>query len=230
MRNVFESTITVRTVLLSAFFTLFAIVVQAQVCAVQSLGFPAEQNNLFAQSIMGSVVGQTFEACLSGNVTEVAIKMDDNNTYVGTMNFWIAAEPGDGNTIGGSPYQTFEIVNANLDGVYSITPNPPFYVTNGSVYRVEFSPIDGGTSRIDANASGQAPNINSYPDGTLVAEGDYQDPSAAAGIMFADLNFRVSIEFVEIVPTLSEWGIIILGLCLLIFGVVTFKMRVLRLE
>ena len=210
-----------KALLIFAFTIILPAVAKSQICGVQCLGFPAEQNTYFSMNnIPNAGVGQTFEACLSGNITTVDIKMDATNTYSGVINLWIGAEPGDGNQIAGGPvYQTFNVLNTDLDGAYNIVLNIPFPVINGNQYRIAFAPAAAGAARFDINASGQAPNIDCYPDGTMTgSSGQYFNPSADPNILFADLNYRVTIEFVEIVPTMSQWSLIILALILMILA------------
>lgn len=63
---------------------------------------PVEQNVVYDLSDIGAVPdGQVFTACETGNIDVISIKMDASNTYVGDIDLWLGAEPGDGNTLRG---------------------------------------------------------------------------------------------------------------------------------
>ena len=179
---------------------------------IQSTGFPTEQNvPIFVQST--SAVGQFFVANSTGIITTISIKMDGSNLYTGTMNLWIGAEPGNGNSISGGPiYQSFEITAANLTSVITINLNTPFPVINGGSYRMVFAPVGTGQPIIDGNSSSSFPDLDSYiPGNATVFNGSY--------VNSLDLNFSISISPNPPIPTLSEWGLFIFGLMILNIGI-----------
>ena len=201
-----------------------SIQISAQSCDIQPLNYPVDQNSSFSNGIAESF-GQTFIACQTGVIRSISVKLNeagglgDPNAYSGQVNLWLAAEPGENNTIDGDPpYQIFEILNSNLTGVVEIPLNNPFSVISGNEYRMEFQKTGMGTMIFDFNNNMMAPNIDTYPQGRVVG-------SAGVYLDRGDLNFNIRIETPDSIPTMSQWGIIILLMLMIIMGVIGLNQK-----
>lgn len=194
-------------VLLLSFHLFTTLTINAQ-SIIQSTGFPAEQNKRF-DALNGLADGQTFKATSTGNITTIAIKMNGSNGYTGTLQMWLAADPGDGNKIGGTPYQTAGITASNQAGVVTFNMTTPFPVTNGTLYRMEFDPAGAGVASFDASDTG------TYADGIGTDNGNYDTFDNR------DLNFSITISAPVasiVVPTFSQWSLIVFGLLIVNLG------------
>ena len=126
-----------------ALLSLFCLIVISSINAqstIQSIGFPAEQNSR-SDAQVNFPDGQIFIATSTGEITTISIKMNNGNSYIGDMTLWLGLEPGNGNKIGGTPYQTFNIAVANVMGLTTINLTEPFPVVQGTTYRMEFAPV-----------------------------------------------------------------------------------------
>lgn len=190
-------------------------------CTTPSFGVVAEYGS-FTEFSMSSI-GQTFTACQDGEITSISIRISSSNTYSGSVNLYLGDEPGDGGTKleDGSPYTSFPILSGGQVVVIDLSSNP-FAVLNGQVYRLELerNAVSGNNIRVDLQNAG--------PEGPYL-EGDYVT-NGGAYQAFRDINFAVSITNPAPIPTLSDWGIIILSFIMLILGLVTVRQKQLSMS
>ena len=185
--------------------------------SIQSIGFPAEQNSR-SDMQLNFPDGQTFKATSTSKISAISIKMNAGNGYVGMVSIWLGVEPGNGNKIGGAAYQTFDITAANQAGIVTINLNVPFPITTGNTYRMEFAPLGGGNMAVDANDITIAPTMESYADGMRTDNGNYETNR--------DLNFSLTLTTQKIIPTFSQWTLLIFSLLILNLGIFfTWQMK-----
>ncbi len=177
----------------------------AQQCTVHNivLGSGATENG------GGPQLGQTFLACGNGEI--VSISVGFQSASVGDFDLLLEVEPGSGNYISnivasiniGSPLPTDQIMTFNL-------ANPFPVLDDGTIYRYAIQANPTGVSNVRIKSD--HPN-NTYAGGQAVgSSGSYAS---------YDFNFQVQIEPSSSggdVPTLSEWGLIILALLLMTLG------------
>lgn len=181
-------------------------------CTVQNPVFPVEQAT-FVSSVFFGPDGQTFLACGDGQIVSISIKMDATNTYNGTMNLWLL----DGSVpmfADGAVYQVWDINDADVTGVQTIVLDTPFPVVSGNTYTFGVGNTSTtGNPIIDVG-------LATYPDGIMFFNNGQTIGTAGLG----DINFSISIEPIPIdIPTMSQWGLIILGLSLLVFAIVGIR-------
>ena len=195
-------------ILLSLFYLLFILSINAQ-STIQSTGFPTEQNSR-SDAQVNFPDGQTFVATSTGTITAITIKMNAGNSYTGGMTLWLGVEPGDGNKIGGTPYQTFTIDVAKVTGITTINLATPFSVIQGNTYRMEFAPVGATNAAFDANDITLSPMLEAYSDGVRTDNGNYTTNR--------DFNFSITIEHVQDIPTFSQWSLLVFSLLILNLG------------
>ncbi len=186
------------------FFVLVANSLSSQ-CVLQDTGFPAEANNFKVADLAGPN-GQTFVACQSGPITSISIKMDATNIYNGLMNLWIT----DGIVLDYHLLPVYQVwnVTAPITGVQTINLNVLYDVVAGNTYTFGISADGVGSPVIDGNI----PNL--YPAGGAIIN------SGAGGSIRTDANCTFSVTIgSSAIPTLSQWGLMICGILLLILGV-----------
>ncbi len=174
----------------------------AQACSINGI----DSNGTGLGSGPGNVLfAQTFVACETGVVTSVSFRNHTNGT-AGTNNFKIGTSTNPPSSLlGGGVYQTFA---SNGGGeTITITLSTPFAVTSGSVYVFE---VQSTTNSLNLAAV----STSDYADGSL-----YFDNGGGFNALSNsyDLDFSVEISSVD-VPTLSQWGLIILALLLMTLG------------
>lgn len=206
-----------RTGLLLIGLSILSIVTVYGQCTVYGTDLGTNLGASFAANF-GSEDGQSFTACLSGNITSISIRTDDNNTYAGSVNLWIVpGTPANGAAFPGFPvYQTFNVAAGG--NIVTINLNTPFPVVAGDVYSIGFGRPTAGADFFRVNVS----TVNSYFGGLALGTGG---PNATA-----DINFSVTIVDTSI-PTLSQWGLIIFGLLVLNLGLVfVYKKQLITTE
>lgn len=169
-------------------------------------------------------VGQTFMNNEDGQVNSVSFVIPANG--VGDWEFYIGEEPGEGMLIPGPAYQDFSITTL---GIITVPLNTPFSISAGKTYRFEIIPktiLPLSFYRI--NAFHPAWMGSDYNGGHEVLDGVYFDgnhvqitPNAGFNLgrtnLLNDLDFGISISPAPPIPipTLSQWGLIILTLVIL---------------
>ncbi len=180
----------------------------AQNCTV-SFGTPLGASQSVCNNNPASADGQVFTVCQDGDITSIQLWMNDDNTYTGTMNMWLGSYTGSTLT-GGAVYQTFTVTGGTNDvgqapvNINLITPLP--VLNDGSQYLVEFATTAASNATTDAFANGGGTGGGFYG-GSI------------------DTNFDTDVAIIVTspalapdVPTLSEWGLILLALLLMTFG------------
>ena len=161
----------------------------------------------------GDLVGQTFMACEDAEVTEVSVVLlapipGFLESEPGTYELYMTIEPGPGIAVTGTFLVATEVVAATPTNgdILTFTLGTPFpVVDDGTMYRMVVTNTTGNF--ILQNNSG-----NDYPDGVFV-----EKPSTYNATQ--DLDFRIRTQPVaNLVPTLSEWGLIILALLIMTMG------------
>lgn len=152
------------------------------------------------------IIGQQFIACETGFVESIELQIDFDITSTtlttGNLDFYIQA--GNGSTITvGTPHQVFNNIS---DGPITLQLATPFAVTKGQHYAFAV-----GGSNIQAITFDMNPN-NSSADVLFAFEIDNADTFDEQ--MPSDLYFAVNIS-VPFIPTLSQWGLLVLGLLVL---------------
>ncbi len=169
----------------------------------------------FVTTFPGFTIGQTFQACESGEVTSITFKHDDTQILPGTHEFRIAAITAPPTAlISGPVYQTFD-ASGNPE-ILTITLNPPFAVTAGNDYAFELTA--GSDSRLNILIYNDLPD--DYPNGFLYvnALGSFDTTN-----QLVDMDFEVVISpaanpAAAEVPTVGEWGLLILALLFMTLG------------
>lgn len=157
----------------------------------------------------GGTVGQTFQACESGEIKSIAFPLEGSDA--GTHEFRIAAITAPATAIIGGPvYQTF--TTSGGAEIMTITLNPPFPVTAGNDYAFE---LKDGSGYICPKSNFPS----DYPNGF------YYDGfnGAFSPLVVADLDFEVAISpaaspAAAAIPTVGEWGLLILALLFMTLG------------
>lgn len=180
-------------------------------CTVHGVGTENSGVDLGA----GDFLGQTFEACQTGEITSISLALAPDNV-AGTHNLRIGASPNPPTALlGGAVYQTF--TTAGGAESLTITLGTPFPVIAGNTYAFEFE--------LGANMSALAGfNIpgGDYPDGNVYQFGT-SDMVFIDFDRLIDLDFEVAIAPPVAVPTLSQWGLFFLSLLILTFGTVVLR-------
>ncbi len=145
-------------------------------------------------------VGQTFLACGDGNITAVCFEIG-GVTIAGNTVLTISTGM---NTNGGGYTQTVAITGA---GVINIPLTTPFPVTNGTQYAISLAE-EGFPARFSMRF-----NNGDILAGTNVFSGNGVDDATL------DIVFSVTIQRNPAVPTLGQWGLIVLTLLLAIVGI-----------
>ncbi|MFK7907760.1 MAG: hypothetical protein AB8B69_21655 [Chitinophagales bacterium] len=145
--------------------------------------------------------GQTFLACDNGEVTSVSIGYIV--VYPGTYELYMGIDPGVGNPLPTTPAATL-VVTTEYSGIVTFNFPIPFSVLNdGTIYRFAIaSPTPSFIKR----------HLDDYSGGSLI-EPDYNPDS------LYDIDFEIAIQPTSAdVPTLSEWGLLILALSFMTLG------------
>ena len=174
-------------------------------------------------------MGQTFTSCRDGVIDSLYLNLSSLNTVseIGvTYEVRLDIEPGSGvdnNPMSssflspGSLTTTFTTTATNYRGLVSIQLPTLYPVSNGTKYRFEIT-HKAGPDRLRVAAR----NPGIYGDGELVGITGLYSPNA-------DLDFKLTYgEAVpQNVPTISQWGMIILTLILTIFSIraISFKTK-----
>ena len=152
-------------------------------------------------------LGQTFIPCQDGEISSISVTAAASQNPLGVYELYLAIEPGDGNSIPNTPVASLDFSSSNPPNNSTITFNlaSPFPVTTTNTYRF----IVDNTSGDVRLRLGQP-----YSDGSRVQNNNLQGN---------DLDFEVVIQPPSLnpdVPTLSEWGLIILALLLMTLGTI----------
>lgn len=156
--------------------------------------------------------GQVFTACQDGILTSIELLLDPNNTSTDLVNVWLGAFTGPTTPVPTSnpPNETFSAtsgVNDMGQAPVVINLTTPFPVVSGSLYFVEFGSTTTTALRTDAfNAA--------------VGTGGFFRSSTSAKV---DPRYDTNVQFIITappadVPTLSQWGLIILALMFMTMG------------
>ena len=155
--------------------------------------------------------GQTFIACTTGCVTDISIEFA-GGSYTDDFNLWL------GEATGGllpTVHQTFSVTTTGEGVMTSISISPPFEVVAGTLYEFQLDITSGTPGRFlgqdSDNIAGEA-TISGVPlsGGTI------------------DLTYSLNVApcpNIDNVPTLSQWGALVLGLVLMIFGTLALKFK-----
>lgn len=137
--------------------------------------------------------GQVFQACDDGIVSSITI-----NTTGGDIQLFLAA--GDGTTLDlSTPYQTFA---GSPAGDVTLNLTNPLIVKNGEKYAFAIGNVAGVLFDWNPDNMDDGQNAFRYSGGIFTAQ------------PISDLYYAVTIKFAAI-PTLSTWGLLLLGLLLL---------------
>ncbi len=161
-------------------------------------------------SVTTSFVGQTFQARSNGFITSIRVGLHSNNTS-GHPNAMLYIENGIGD--GTADYSQTVSFPIGTNQSFTINLDTPFLVVAGNTYTFYFGSNTATTSN------------------TLAFLKDSSNPYAGGHVWYnnsewtssGDLNFTVTTNSACVssggdVPTLSEWGLIILALLLMTLG------------
>ncbi len=161
-------------------------------------------------------VGQTFLACLDGEITCISVSASGQSgkpTAASTYHLYLEAEPGNGFPINTTSLASV-VIPVPLSGEEEIKFNldTPFPVVKGMLYRFVVAFEAGGQIRLSYNSGGDEYTDGHYVQGNPSYQNQYW--------MNGDLDFQVAIQSPAnpSVPTLSEWGLIILALSFMTLG------------
>ncbi len=180
-------------------FLLFLFLFPAKIwgqCQVHEI---AQFGRLFATS---GRIGQTFKPCSSGEITNINIYL----STLGEHNLWIGAPNGG---LLSNFQQTFNVIDR---GLLNLPLKNGFPIEEGQEYEFQIQVIPSNNNN-NSNLTGyQETNFGPhYPDGVFTLDG--------RRVGFRDLNFSLAIEKKEsIIPTFSQWGLLIYGLLILNLG------------
>lgn len=158
-------------------------------------------------------LGQTFLPCADGEITSISVTAIQNQitgpAFAGTYELYIAVEPGTTIAIPATPVASLNFPSAPGDlEVLTFTLSTPFPVSSGTLYRFVVDNTSADT-RLRFTS-------NEYAGGALVI-------GSSVHANLNDLDFEIIIQPSSTsssaeVPTLSEWGLIILALMLMTAG------------
>lgn len=166
--------------------------------------------------------GQTFIPCESGVITEITFELLFNgNAPVTTHELRIATSPVVPTAALGSPVlETFSTAGTSGAETITIPLSTPFAVTAGQTYAFEI--------RLAGSLSLASCTTCTYPDGNRYTTST--NNTSLTNEPAIDFNFSVTIVEADSVPTLSEWGLIVLALLLMTLGTVYLLKPNLRQE
>ncbi|MGB0932544.1 MAG: IPTL-CTERM sorting domain-containing protein, partial [Chitinophagales bacterium] len=176
-------------------------IISAQ-CLVHGVG---TSNMTFQTNSSFSIVGQTFEACQTGEITSVSFGFS-SGTLASTHNLRIGPSINTPTTtLGTGIYQTFSTSGGTENVIINL--NTPFAVNAGTIYAVEFEAVPFNSIDIKYASS------NDYPTGQY-----YDDDTGSVTSLDYDFGVTIQPSSTPTVPTLSEWGLIILALSFMTLG------------
>ncbi|MEZ4885608.1 MAG: hypothetical protein R3E32_12820 [Chitinophagales bacterium] len=172
-------------------------------------------------------IGQTFTSCANGEIVRVRLTGGGFScclSQAGTYELYIAEEPGEGNSIPTNAVATLVFpVELTSGQQIEFDLSIPFPVKNdGTIYRFVVDNLDGDTNAMGATSS----SLSNYPGGNFVSSTHSYNSNG-------DLDFTVTVQpYPPTVPTLSQWGLIVLCLFFMICGVLALiqKESVLKKE
>lgn len=171
---------------------------------------------LFWNSSSGQRIGQTFTACETGEIVSITIGLRADGTFTnrGLYELYVSDLPLGTpplTLIPGSPVATKTLVNYNADRTITYTLTDPFpVVADGTTYRFEHR----NSNTIQSTATQRGGGGADYADGTA-----YQTFGTGSVENDIDLDFEVNIvPPPPPVPTMGEWGLLILALLLMTCG------------
>ncbi|MFK7907765.1 MAG: IPTL-CTERM sorting domain-containing protein [Chitinophagales bacterium] len=157
---------------------------------------------------VGQQSGQTFLACADGEITSISIVF--RNASIATYELYIETEPAAGNPLPAIPLATVvETTGFSGENQVTFTFNltTPFPIQNdGTIYRFAVAGTAGDfqTRR----------TYDDYPDGNVMNQSNVP--------LTSDMDFEISVQPSSAapasIPTLSEWGLIILALSFMTLG------------
>lgn len=208
-------------IILAFLFFLLNLSINAQ--CVEPAAFITYAGGAARYSTAGATaqVGSSFQACMTGELTKIVIRFDTIND--GNLNskliFRDVLLPGLVGTVGATNEYEQDIVITPGVGFQEFILTTPYPVVGGTSYAWFIQRGMGPAIYIEGDAFG-----NLYPEGGSM-NGLSGSPNANV-----DLLFQVSISPAFQIPTLSQWGIIMLSLVTMIFGLLTIKQRKLAID
>lgn len=153
-------------------------------------------------------MGQTFTACSNGFVTSISLTHSQSFLgdigSAGTYELYMTVEPGAGLAVTATHIVATEVVptTPTVGQVLTFNLTAPFPVQNdGTLYRFVATNTTGGS-------------VLAFQTGDDFAGGGVMD-HANNFIAAQDIDFGMVIDPGNLVPTLSEWGLIILALLIM---------------
>lgn len=176
---------------LLVFSSLFCITYAFADCQIDNTADPSGATLSTGSKVL--TYGQVFKACDDGVVYAITI-----NTDGGDIQLFLAK--GDGTTLDlSTPYETFA---GSAAGDVTLNLTNPFSVENGEKYAFAIGNVDGVLFDWNPDNMDDGQNAFRYSGGVFTAQPNN------------DLYYAVNIKFTPI-PTLSTWGLLLLGLLLL---------------
>ena len=166
------------------------------------------------ETSLGERAGQTFTPTQDGLITSIKLNFCVTGaamTPMGTWNLYISTPTGG---VLPTVYETFNVTVAS--GLQTINLSTPFPVTKGTMYEFQYAP------HTIVRYCGTCSSPSTYAGGNITSQG--------IGVPGFDRSFEITIIDKKAIPTLSQWGLIILGLFLTIFGLVALRQRILHAE
>jgi len=156
-------------------------------------------------------MGQSFVACENGNITSILVGFSAQPKTAGTVELYLDEDPGSGTLLTETPVASWiqaTDFTSNTRITFNLSTLFPA-LDNGTLYRFAVKNTTGGFVRVRGTAA------NDYPDGTLIFPSG--NPISNADMDF-EVNMSSSIAPQNNVPTLSQWGLIILALLFMTSG------------
>jgi len=154
--------------------------------------------------------GQTFLPCADGEITSISVTANEiaEQAFAGTYELYIAVEPGNSIAIPAIPVASRTFISAPGDlEVITFTLVTSFPVSSGTTYRFVVDNTSGNTRIRFTN--------NDYADGNLIT---HANGYATSNNLDFEINMTSAAPTSAGIPTLSEWGLIILALSFMTMG------------
>ena len=164
----------------------------------------------------GNTQGQTFIPCQTGVITQITFETHANTSAGTGHELRIGASPVvPTDRLGGSALETFSTAGGAETIIINLTT--PFSITAGQTYAFDYTV---GSSIIATPGCSPC----NYADGNRYFS---SSPGSMFNMTSFDMNFTMQIgaAVAAAVPTLGEWGLILLSLLLLTFGMVALHSR-----
>lgn len=195
---------------LALLLLVFATQQLSATCTIDNTGMP--QANLFpvGSSLVGTISGQSFTACESNKLVSIQIE-----TSGGDIDLYLVK--GNSGALNGSPvYQTY----SNMpNGIITLTLATPLDVYSGEL--ISFGIEGPAQIRLDINPT-MAP-VGRVEEILFFINGGTITPQPASDMFFKATIATPAQPAQPLIPTMSQWGLMIFGLLILNLGAIFIR-------